>query len=190
MKQTTKSIINSTHKQGINSVSNPIAPIAKQCETEHETESEIKIVLNAIENMRLEYKREADLALFLLETGCRVSEALNIKYTDIDQIGRVRVKGKKGSKNRIVYSPSCVSMFLKAKKYGFTIWEEFNRFHIYRTFKKYGIGAFFGRNKRMSITHYFRHLNAIIAGEIAKEKSEISQLLGHISEKNTNFYIQ
>jgi integrase len=190
VKQTTKSIINSTHKQSINSVSSPSAPIGTRCEQETENESEIKMALQAIENMKSEYRKEADLALFLLETGCRVSEALNIRHTDIDSLGRVRIQGKKGSKNRIVYSPSNVSMFLRAKNYGFQIWEQFNRFHIYRVFKKYGIGAFFGKNKKMSITHYFRHLNAIIAGEIAKEKSEISQILGHCELKNTNFYIK
>mgnify|MGYP005853977545 CR=1 FL=1 len=166
------------------------APIDTLCDNSHDNNKEITEVREIINVMRTKYKREADLAMFLLETGCRISEALEITYKDIDALGRVKIKSKKGSKTRIVFSPSCLQLFLQARAYKSEIFERFNRFHIYRVFKQAGLGRIFGENRNMSITHYFRHLNAIIAAEIADEKSNIAEVLGHKAEKNTDFYLK
>lgn len=190
MKYTTKSVLKSKPEHRTNSVLRPIAPTATLCDVVGDMSEDLKNALAGIEAMQVKHKREARLALFLLETGCRISEALQLNFTNIDALGRVRIKGKKGSNARILFSPSLTSWLLQVRAYKMEMWEGLNRFYIYRVFKQYGIGRVFGNNEKMSITHYFRHLNAIIAREITGEIGEISALLGHKKEKNTEIYLK
>lgn len=190
MKYTAKSVLKSKSEQHTNSVLRPIAPTATVCGINESMNEDLKNALISIEAMKAKHKREARLALFLLETGCRVSEALQLSWANVDALGRVRIEGKKGSNARILFSPSLVSWLLQVRAYKMEMWEGLNRFYIYRVFKLYGIGKAFGNNEKMSITHYFRHLNAIIAREITSEVGEISALLGHKKQKNTEIYLK
>lgn len=190
MKYTTKSIINSTYKQTIKPVSTTIAPIGTLCDKNFDENKEIFELQRSLENMKNKHKLEYYVCMFMLETGCRISEALNIKCTDIDGIGRVKIKGLKNSNNRIVTSPTCREFFLSQKKNGGDIFTRLNRFYIYRICKMYGIGAIFGNNKNASITHYFRHINALIASNISDEAILVKEVLGHKNLKSTSYYLK
>lgn len=190
MKYTTKSIVNSTQKQATKPVSNPIAPIGTMCEENETITEEVKNLNTSLDNMRKKYKLEYYCCMFLIETGCRISEALNIKYSDIDQLGRVYIKGLKNSKNRICVAPQCREFLLFCRQNKTDVFQRLNRFHIYRICKKFGIGGKFGGNKKNSITHYFRHINALITNSIAPETSLVQEVLGHKNAKSTGYYLK
>lgn len=190
MKYTTKSIVKSRGEQATKLVSSSSALTDTLCDDKKTFDAELKNVWKSIEMMKVECERAARLAIFLLDTGCRISEALSLTYMNIDSLSRVRIEGKKGSNTRIFFSPKNSAWLLDVRVYKMNLWQDYNRFFIYRIFKKYGIGQTFRENKKMSITHYFRYLNAQIAKEIAERNSEISVLLGHKKEKNTEIYLQ
>ena len=190
MKYTQKIDTRSTPKKCIKAVSGTSAPFGTRCEDEKTKKKEIEEIERILQTMKAKNIEEYYLAMFLLETGCRISEALQIKQSDIDNLGRVKIKGLKGSSNRIVTSPATKEYLINQKKIGGQIFSRFNRFYIYRVFKRYGLGRFFGDNKRQSVTHYFRHINAMIAKEIATDIKEISDILGHKNAKNTEIYIR
>lgn len=189
MKYTRKSVLDYTHKQGYKDVLSSSAPIATVCVKENCKDKEVRNAYDILDNMKIKYIREYYLCVFLLETGCRVSEALRVTHKDIDALGRVRVSGMKNSSSRIVYSPSAIEFLLEQRKIRGDIWERFNRFYIYRILKLHGFGMVYGKNEKMSITHYFRHVNAIIAEEISVNILEIAQILGHKKVKNTAIYL-
>lgn len=190
MKYKAKSVLQSTYKHKDKSVSGAFAPIGTLCDEKKNCESEIFEILRIIETIKTQYVIEYYCIMFLMETGCRISEALKITANDIDNLGRVRINATKKSRNRIVVSPTCTKFLLQQKKVGGDVFARFNRFHIYRIIKKYGLGAYFGENKRQSITHYFRHINASIGAEIARDINEVAQLLGHKDTKSTQFYLK
>lgn len=190
MKYTTKSIIKSKPKQTNKPVSAPIAQIGNLCNEGFDEQNEILELQRSLESMKNKHKLEYYVCMFMMETGCRITETLNIKHTNIDRLGRVRIKGLKNSSNRIVTSPSCREFFIAQKQSGGDIFARLNRYHIYRICKLYGIGAIFGNNKNASVTHYFRHINALFANSISENLHEIRQTLGHKTEKSTIFYLQ
>lgn len=190
MKYTTKSIVKAKPKQTTKPVTTPIAQIGTLCDKNFDENKEIFELQRSLDKMKNKHKLEYYVCVFMLETGCRISEALNVKCTDIDALGRVRIKGLKNSNNRIVTSPSCREFFLLQKKNGGDIFTRLNRFHLYRICKMYGIGSKFEGNKKNSITHYFRHINALFAKNISENLHEIRQTLGHKTEKSTMYYLK
>jgi len=121
-------------------------------------------------------------------TGCRVSEALQLKPTDITTTGLVKLSSLKGSDKRIVHSGNAMKFLLDCKKKNHILWNEWTRQFVYREFKKLGIGQQFGRSSTKSVTHYFRH---IIAKSIKNENmnmTDTKKFLGHKSIKSTAHY--
>jgi len=68
------------------------------------TADEVRRLLKAAEDKgKAKEARDKAILLFLLDTGCRISEVVNCRYADVDlALGRVKVQGK-GSKERLVY---------------------------------------------------------------------------------------
>ncbi|NJL77433.1 MAG: tyrosine-type recombinase/integrase [Saprospiraceae bacterium] len=170
-------------------VSSPSAPIGTMSLAEKELESELKVLRFQLGEMEKQYRVESILCVFLLETGCRITEALQIQSKDIDSLGRVKIKGLKGSESRIVYSTEAKAYMLGCKKNNIPVFSDFNRFHIYRVCKRYGIGKAYNENKVMSVTHYFRHISSLISRQVCEGNFEIQRMLGHKNEKSTNYYV-
>lgn len=121
-------------------------------------------------------------------SGCRVSEALSIKASDISENGNVLIKGKKGSKDRICYIPILLEWLPRRWYKSDIMFNNMNRFTAYRELKRLGIGKLKKGRTNMSVTHAFRDdfvkdLRTTKAGN-----RTLSNTVGHKSTKSTEFY--
>lgn len=139
--------------------------------------------------------RDFAIISFIIYTGVRVNELVNIKTYDIDlQQNIVRVRGK-GDKERIIPIAKPLSTLLKRYlssrrykgKYLFTskFNEKLTPLSIQLIVKKYAKKA--GINKRIT-PHKLRHTFATLALESGVSPITISELLGHSSLNTTMKY--
>jgi len=130
----------------------------------------------------------AFLFLFQYETGCRISEVLDISYGDILSDGSVKIQGKKGSEARIITAGRCASWLIKCKKARCSPFRNFNRFFVYREYVKAGITFQSENSERKSVTHALRQKKAEVIRNETKDKELISKALNHKNPKNEKFY--
>jgi integrase len=128
------------------------------------------------------------LLKFMSISGCRVTEALNIKTSDITKDGRVIVRGLKNSESRFVSDSELCHFFSHCKKNNRVPFMIYNRFFIYRYLKKLGLYSYFGESTKASVTHSFRHLAILDMKEIDKGLQLTKQSIGHKSIKSTKHY--
>lgn len=126
----------------------------------------------------------------LLSTGCRISEALAVRQQDIILPFKVRIKGKKGSADGIYTIIKGDELLQHLHLNGNSIGELRNRFYYYRLFKAKGIYGKFGENKKLSVTHYFRHETTLNNKNQGVTTIENQKLLRHQNRENTNIYEQ
>lgn len=130
----------------------------------------------------------AMLIEFMEASGCRVSEALSIKPTDITQMGHVKIKAKKGSNDRIISSGMATEYMRECyakKKAPFDGW---SRHFVYRQFKKYNIGVKYSGKKKKSVTHSMRHQVAKSIQKAGMSITDTQKALGHKSLNSTSYY--
>lgn len=126
--------------------------------------------------------------LVLESTGCRISEVLNIRVYDIASNGSFKVKGLKGSDDRLFTIVELAEYMINCKKSGKYPFSTFNRFFYYSLFKRLGIGAYYGNSKRMSVTHSFRHDYITNLKTIDSELQTTKTNIGHKNISNTQYY--
>lgn len=123
-----------------------------------------------------------------LKFALRISEVLNLKYSDIDFQGRAIIKGLKGSNDRIIFV-SEYPMFKNINRASNElIFSHINRFYVYREYKKLGIYKLLEDNSNVSVTHFNRYLSQAVIDDKTEDLSIKRQLLGHKSSKNTFRY--
>lgn len=123
-----------------------------------------------------------------LKYALRISEVLNLKYSDIDFQGRAVINGLKGSNNRIIYVSEYPMFKNINKNSNELIFKYINRFYVYREYKKLGIYKLLQDNSNTSVTHYNRYLSQASIEDKTEDLSIKRQLLGHKSSKNTFRY--
>jgi len=122
--------------------------------------------------------------------GLRVSEVLNIKGSDILHNGLIRVQGKKGSLDRIIYSPSYSEYFKMLRVNGGCTGNLCSRYYLYREFKKAGLYSLFGANRNYSVTHYARHRLGLMAQDGKHTLGVVKSVLGHKKESSSEYYVK
>lgn len=122
------------------------------------------------------------------EGALRVAEVRAIKSTDIDALGRVTIRSKKGGTIRVISSGIVANEIIQFRSAIFEPFALYSSTYIYRNYKKFGIGAWFGENKKMSVTHLPRHIVALKSSESGRDNSVIKSQLGQKSEKSTEHY--
>lgn len=167
---------------------NPIAQTTSLCASVSEVKSISEALQLKIETISYDNKRLYYLAR-LMFVGClRVSEVLNIKGTDITNTYHIKIKGSKHSNNKLISCYELKSWLSSYKGHNVYLFNEFNRFYIYREFKKYGISFKSANSTKQSVTHAIRH---ITASEINDNNSDIDYkqlLLGHKKQSNSKLY--
>lgn len=122
--------------------------------------------------------------------GLRISEVLNVKWSDINENCQIFITGKKGSNDRVVYPVKFANfwMFLREKKVN--IPSSYNRFYFYRLYKKKGLYVHLTGHRNLSVTHFLRYkyLVSLLAQDLEVEK--VKQLIGHKSIKSTIHYVE
>ena len=128
------------------------------------------------------------VAWLLFEHGLRITEVLNIQKCDISRQGRIRIKGLKGSNDRIVTPIMFAQFWQSLPDFMLPLGSVYSRFYFYRWFKRIGIYDVFGNNKRFSVTHMFRHHLALSLKNEFDDTALTQRVLGHRSIKSTLHY--
>jgi integrase len=179
-----------TNKPRVDEVLSSTALTVTQCDTGIRSQALINPISDKLELMR---KKNYTLYVFCsiqLNGGLRVSELLGVLASDVDSLGRLKVKGSKGSLDRVVDSGEHKEFVLTFARNGATFWATWSRWFIYREYKKYGIGLDIEGNERRAVTHALRHLSVKLLNEQKGVITHAKQLLGHKSENSTKHYVE
>lgn len=171
------------------SVSSLPAQTATQCLAVNEVLREDLVVkFCALEN-RVQADFVKAITELLYVSGCRISEALNVKIGDVMENGQIRINGLKGSSNRIVQPVLYRQYWLRLKRNGTSIPTYFSRYYFYRIYKKFGIYNQISKGQCLSVTHSLRYnyINQLLLSGM--EAEEIQNIIGHRSVKSTLYYI-
>lgn len=178
---------------------NPAQPI-RPIKCEKKTRSAMSQL--ELENLRsvCGTKRDKAMIEFLYSTGCRVSELLSVKLSDIDwEAKTVHLLGK-GKKHRLSFinarcevalkayldsrSDRLEQVFVSERKYGGRP-KQLTKEAVERVIKILSKAA--GLNKKIT-PHVLRHTTATIAVQNGMPIEDISKLLGHSSVATTMIY--
>lgn len=104
-------------------------------------------------------------------------------------LNRIVIKSLKKGKDRIV-SYNDESGYLEYCRLNFVQpFSDYNRFFIYRLYKKNGLSLYHPASNKYSVTHAFRHLFAQMSSSSNVDKSLMSEFLGHKSKKSIDSYL-
>jgi integrase/recombinase XerD len=139
-------------------------------------------------------RKTAALLQLLKETGARLGEALELKWTDVDFEQRtIRITPEKGGEARMIkVSPQCIAMLNSLPKNDVTIFGGKKRKWSYQKslqiFRKKAAAKF--QNPRLLQIHFhtFRHWFATMLYAKTKDILYVKQQLGHVSIDNTMLY--
>lgn len=121
-------------------------------------------------------------------SGCRVSEALRLKYTDFSRSGLFKITASKKSNAtfaRITYNLPYLLAHISTSGY---IFHGISRFYVYRLFKKMNLILCTSRIGNNSVTHYFRKQLAADAYHLGNSLENITTVLGHKSANSAIYY--
>lgn len=174
----------------INSVVRPTAPI----ETKFVDNSEIIDEMNAkVEGILSQNSVPDTLKRFIYLqsiSGARVSEILNIQYSDIITSTIIRIKGLKHSNDRLIHIDRYTEYFSFCKRNMLHPFCTLNRFYIYREYKKMGFIVSFLDSNKKAVTHSFRYRYIKNLKDNNVEISLIQKEIGHKIQKTTENYEQ
>jgi len=120
--------------------------------------------------------------------GLRISEVLRIKHSDILTLGRLKITASKNGQDRIINYEDSFDYLRFCKANGVTPFKDYDRFFLYRAYRKEGIMLFHDFDKKYSVTHALRHLVVQQLTKEIEDKSLISSIMGHKSTKTLSWY--
>lgn len=123
-------------------------------------------------------------------SGARVSEILNIQYSDIITSTIIRIKGLKHSNDRLIHIDRYSECFSFCKRNMIHPFGTLNRYYIYREYKKIGFIVSFLDSNKKAVTHSFRYKYIKNLKENNVDISLIQKEIGHKSQKTTENYEQ
>ena len=123
-------------------------------------------------------------------SGARVSEILNIQYTDIISPTILRLTGLKHSNDRLIHIDRYSEYFAFCKRNMIHPFSTLNRYYIYREYKKIGFIVSFLDSNKKAVTHSFRYKYIKNLKDNNVELSLIQKEIGHKTQKTTENYEQ
>lgn len=182
------SLKSETNQLPTNSVPTPSALSETQCDGHKSQDLLNEAVQTSMRSLKNLSPALYCIAHLLFANGLRISEVLQISPGDISSAGFVKIRGSKGSEDRVIHSGDACDYLLKCRKLSVFPFEGISRFHVYREFKKVGLSHRFGDNKRKSVTHIFRHMASLNAKSVNADLDTRARQLGHKSTKSTEYY--
>lgn len=124
----------------------------------------------------------------LFTNGLRISEALSIQSSDIALNGMVKVRGMKGSKDRLCFTSQMGRELVALRSCNGLIFPNFSRFYVYREFKKLGISFNVQGMTNNAVTHAPRHMFVLQAKDSGWDTADTQAAIGHNSIESTKQY--
>jgi len=121
-------------------------------------------------------------------SGCRISEGLAIKTSDVAVNGSVLIRGLKGSSDRVFYDHEIAQYAMNVSSRTPLIFFGCDRFSAYRHLKNLGIGTQKVGRERMSVTHIFRNEYIKLSKSLTSDSRVIANSVGHKSIKSQDYY--
>jgi site-specific recombinase XerD len=121
--------------------------------------------------------------------GARISEVLRLKGSDILPNQQMRLKGLKGSNDRIVSTSLFSHELLPFVNCASPVFFGIDRFYIYRIMRKANIGCSGHSKTKNRITHSLRanYINELF--ENMQDVDSVAQIIGHKNSNNTIIYL-
>jgi integrase len=170
------------------SVAAPSTETAKHSQGNDAQLADISTVLTAVASIRKKSLVLYYCVMLQMEYSLRISEVLSIVPNDISYWGEIRIKTKKGGRDRLISPNSCREYMLKCKHLDISPFADLNETAVYRAYKAAGLRKRMPGRKKDTVTHIFRHLTAISARTHDFGNSVISDKLGHKSSKSQEHY--
>lgn len=121
-------------------------------------------------------------------SGCRITEALNVRSSDVAVNGSILIRGLKNSSDRIFHDVELANYARVAAKATPFVFYGMNRFSAYRLLKQIGIGTTKKGRERQSVTHIFRNEYIRISKSLTSDTKVIANSVGHKSIKSQEYY--
>lgn len=123
---------------------------------------------------------------FLLETGCRLGEAMGLDYSDFDRQHRAVIVDGKGRKRRVVYYGQRTADQLESmgERTEGTVFGQYGERQLRQLFYKYFGGRFHGVHP-----HQLRRTFATVMHESGCAMVDLASILGHSSVRTTERYL-
>jgi len=153
-----------------------------------ELQKKLSGILSGKNSLVGEYEKAVIELQFLY--GLRISEVLNIHYSDILPNGSIRIKGLKNSNNRIVFPIQMRSFWFRFLMSESIPPRSYNRFYFYRLYKKLGLYQLSSSNQNASVTHMLRYTYIAQLLEAGETIDSIRQLIGHKNINSTIHYLK
>jgi site-specific recombinase XerD len=173
-----------------NSVKNPLAQYTKLLPPGTEPEVEMRAYIAKVQSLKILAPCVRSFLLILATSGLRISELCNISSSDVDSMLNIRIKGLKGSNDRIIQPVYMREQWQLFRSSSYTIKEIYSRFYFHRIMKNYGLYKQFQSSENNSVCHYPRYL---YMKQLASNVSDIELLkntIGHKRASNTAGYVE
>lgn len=130
-----------------------------------------------------------ELATIMYYSGCRVSEVLRIKRSDLISSNQIFLHASKNSEDRIVTIPNLdLSHHLLLFNQDQNIFQ-LSRFHVYRYSISIGLNLLCNGVFESKPTKLFRYCYASLLYSKTKNLSLVAHTLGHKNIENSKYYI-
>lgn len=123
------------------------------------------------------------------QSGARVSDLLKVTYLNITDNLNVIIRQGKGSRAIIVKPADYLEFWTNVRDNRLRPFDLYNRFLIYRLYKKIGIVYNEKGKIHNSVTHAPRKLLAQDVYETSNEITDAQAALGHKSNNSTKYYL-
>lgn len=179
-----------TKKGHSNAVSIPTAQTTKLCvpSTKVNT-SENRLQYQEI-LLKNQYPTLYIVYLLQKKYSLRITEVLSIKHQNITKKGNALVLGCKGSCNKFIDLDEAKDYFIDCKKRSFNPFLLYDRYFVYRVYKKLGINSEYAYGSKVAVTHGFRYAKAQEIKEIDETLDTAQLVLGHKSQNSTKHYVK
>ena len=145
-------------------------------------------VSTAMDNAFQSHRNFYYFALIQMSGGLRVSEVLRIRIYDVTATGLIKIKVLKGGNNKVINVHEAKDFLRQCVKNAYLPWQDWNRFFIYREYKRLGFPSIpTGQNKH-AVTHLFRHLQTAELKSINTNEKDVAGFLGHKSLSSQKNY--
>lgn len=182
-------LLDSSKKNSLDeSVLKPSAQSTKQCDDDKDKDEAYSVVKHRGNELKAMSQEIYSIVVALEVTGCRISELINIKVYDINKNGQFKIKGLKGSADRLFTILEIRDYLIMCRINRCDPFGTFSRFYYYRLFKKMGIGTVYGNSTKASVTHSFRHEYIVNLNELDSSNELVKSNVGHKNIKNTEYY--